>query len=128
DPICAILIGLNILWSGGLLVWRSARGLLDYADPLVGRDLGRKLESVCSELGLTYHGVRFRTTGFRLMVELHLLFPYDCPVGEAHNAATRLEERLPGVLGMPAEVVTHLEALEDHSHVHRDEHYTGKPG
>jgi cation diffusion facilitator family transporter len=127
DPICAIVIGLNILWSGGLLVWRSARGLLDYADPLVGRDLGKKLESLCSELGLHYHGVRFRTTGYRLMVELHLLFPYDCPVGEAHNAATKLEERLPGVLGIPAEVVTHLESLEDHSDVHRDEHYTGKP-
>lgn len=127
DPICAIAIGINILWSGGLLVWRSARGLLDYADPLVGRDLGEKLDSLCSELGLHYHGVRFRTTGYRLMVELHLLFPFDCPVGDAHNWATQLEERLPGVLGIPTEVITHLEALEDHGHVHRDEHYIGKP-
>jgi cation diffusion facilitator family transporter len=127
DPICAILLGLNILWSGGMLVWRSARGLLDYSDPGVGRDLGQKLDALCSELGLHYHGVRFRTTGYRLMVELHLLFPYDSPVGQAHHLATQLEERLPGVLGIPSEVVTHLEALEDHSHVHRDEHYTGKP-
>jgi cation diffusion facilitator family transporter len=128
DPICAIVVGLNILWSGGWLVWRSARGLLDYADPLVARDLGKKLDALCSELGLHHHGVRFRTTGYRLMVELHLLFPYDSPVGEAHKAATELEERLPGALGIPAEVVTHLESLEDHSDVHRDEHYTGKLG
>jgi len=127
DPICAILIGLNILYSGGLLVWRSAQGLLDYSDPGVGRDLGQKLDALCSELGLHYHGVRFRTTGYRLMIELHLLFPYDCPVGEAHHLATQLEESLPAVLGIPAEVVTHLESLEDHSDVHRDEHYTGKP-
>jgi cation diffusion facilitator family transporter len=127
DPICAMVIGLNILYSGGLLVARSARGLLDYSDPGVGRDLGQKLDALCSELGLHYHGVRFRTTGYRLMVELHLLFPYDCPVGQAHHLATQLEERLPGVLGVPAEVVTHLESLEDHSNVHRDEHYTGKP-
>jgi len=127
DPICAILIGLNILWSGGMLMWRSARGLLDYSDPGLGRDLGQKLDSLCSELGLHYHGVRFRTTGYRLMVELHLLFPYNSPVGDAHNLATQLEERLPGVLGIPTEVVTHLESLEDHGHVHRDEHYTGKP-
>jgi cation diffusion facilitator family transporter len=127
DPICAIVIGLNILYSGGLLVWRSAQGLLDYADPDVGRDLGQKLDALCSELGLHYHGVRFRTTGYRLMLELHLLFPYDCPVGEAHHLATQLEERLPAVLGIPAEVVTHLESLEDHSDVHREEHYTGKP-
>jgi cation diffusion facilitator family transporter len=128
DPICAILIGLNILWSGGLLVWRSARGLLDYADPVVGRDLGEKLDALCSEMGLQYHGVRFRTTGYRLMIELHLLFPHNCPIGEAHHRATQLEERLPGVLGIPAEVVTHLESLDDHSDVHREEHYTGKPG
>jgi hypothetical protein len=24
-------------------------------------------------------------------------------------------------------VITHLEALEDHGDVHREEHYTGKP-
>src|SRR5207245_11080544 len=72
--------------------------------------------------------VRFRTTGYRLMIELHLLFPSDCPVGEAHRLATLLEERLPETLGTPAEVVTHLEALEDHADVHREEHYTGVPG
>ena len=38
-----------------------------------------------------------------------------------------LEERLPAELKMPAEVVTYLEALEDHADVHREEHYTGKP-
>ena len=41
--------------------------------------------------------------------------------------ATIVEERLPAELGMPAEVVTHLESLEDHADVHRKEHYTGKP-
>jgi hypothetical protein len=39
-----------------------------------------------------------------------------------------LEERLPAELGMPAEVITHLEALEDHAEVHHHQHYTGKPG
>jgi cation diffusion facilitator family transporter len=127
DPICAIILGINILWSGGMLVWRSARGLLDYSDPSIGRDLGQKLDALCTELGLQYHGVRFRTTGYRLMVELHLLFPFDCPVGEAHNRATQLEERLPGILDIPAEVLTHLEAIEDHGKVHSDEHYMGRP-
>jgi hypothetical protein len=25
-------------------------------------------------------------------------------------------------------VITHLESLEDHEHVHSTEHYTGRPG
>jgi cation diffusion facilitator family transporter len=127
DPICAIVIGVNILWSGGTLLWKAARGLLDYSDPDIGHDLGQKLNGLCNELGLQYHGVRFRTTGYRLLIELHLLFPYSSPVGEAHKLATKLEERLPAVLGIPTEVVTHLEALEDHEDVHREEHYTGRP-
>jgi hypothetical protein len=38
-----------------------------------------------------------------------------------------LEERLTIDLEVPAEVTTHLESLEDHSEVHRVEHYTGRP-
>jgi hypothetical protein len=30
-------------------------------------------------------------------------------------------------MGMPAEVITHLESLEDHADVHHSQHYTGKP-
>lgn len=127
DPLVAIAIAINILWSGGNLVWRSALGLLDYSDPASGRKIRESLDAICSELGIQYHGVRFRTTGHRQIIEVHLLFPHDAPVGEAHRLATILEERLPIELGIPSEVVTHLECLEDHDNVHQKEHYTGKP-
>jgi len=127
DPICAIAVALNILWSGGALVWRSATGLLDYADPEVGRRLRERLDQLCQELGVEYHGVRFRMTGQRLLIEVHLLFPHTTAVGEAHRIATIIEERLPESLEIPAEVLTHLESLEDHADVHKDAHYTGRP-
>jgi cation diffusion facilitator family transporter len=127
DPLFAIAVAVNILWSGGHLVWRSARGLMDYSDPDTGRALRQKLDHICHRLGVEYHGVRFRTTGYTLMVEVHLLFPYEISVGEAHTIATQVEESLPKVLGVPAQVITHLEAAEDHNLVHRDEHYTGRP-
>jgi len=127
DPLVAMAVAANILWSGGRLVWRSAMGLLDYSDPSAGRKIRTKLDAICSELGIEYHGVRFRTTGYRHIVEVHLLFPQLTTVGEAHRLATVLEERLPAELGMPAEVVTHLESLEDHADVHHKDHYTGKP-
>jgi len=128
DPLVAIVVAVNILWSGGHLVWRSAVGLLDYSDPKAGRKIGDKLDAICSELGIQYHGVRFRTTGYRQIIEVHLLFPSRTSVSEAHRLATILEERLPAELGMPAEVITHLESLEDHADVHHEQHYTGKPG
>jgi len=127
DPLCAIAVALNIVWSGGHLIWRSATGLLDYSDPEIGRRLRQRLDGLCHDLGVQYHGVRFRTTGNRLLVEVHLLFPHGTPVGEAHRIATQVEERLPEGFEIPAEVITHLESLEDHESVHRAEHYTGRP-
>ena len=123
DPLIAIAVALNILWSGGHLIWRSVQGLMDYSDPEIGRKLREHLDAICAELGVEYHGVRFRTTGWRLLIEVHLLFPRDVPVGEAHRLATLLEERLPRLLDLPAQVITHLESLEDHSEVHADPHH-----
>lgn len=127
DPLIAIAVGLNILWSGGRLIWQAAAGLMDYSDPETARKIREMLDALCSELGIEYHGVRFRSTGYRLIIEFHLLFPSSVTVGEAHKLATDVEERLPAVLDMPAEVITHLESLEDHREVHHDPHYTGKP-
>ncbi len=127
DPLVAIAVAGNILWSGGHLVWDSAVGLLDYSDPKAGRKIREKLDVLCSDLAIQYHGVRFRTTGYRQIIELHLLFPRLTSVSEAHRLATVLEERLAAELGMPAEVTTHIESLEDHTDVHRKQHYTGKP-
>jgi cation diffusion facilitator family transporter len=127
DPLVAIAVAVNILWSGGRLAWRSAVGLLDYSDPETGKQIREKLDTICNELGIHYHGVRYRTTGYRQIIEVHLLFPHATPVGEAHRLATALEERLPVELSTPAEVVTHLESLEDHEDVHSREHYTGRP-
>jgi len=31
------------------------------------------------------------------------------------------------ILGFQRKIITHLESLDDHSDVHRKEHYTGKP-
>ena len=119
DPLLAIAVALNILWSGGRLVMRSIGGLMDYSDPATGRILSEKLDRLSEEFGCTYHGLRYRDTGHRLLVEMHLLFPYRTSLGEAHRIATRLEERLAQELGSPVEVITHLESLEDHAEVHR---------
>ena len=127
DPLVAIAVALNILWSGGQLLWQSIKGLLDYSDPKIGHEIRARLDAICADLELEYHGVRFRTTGQRQIVEVHLLFPYEMAVGEAHRRATLVEERLSVDLSVPAEVTTHLESLEDHSKIHRTEHYTGRP-
>ena len=68
DPLVAIAVAVNILWSGGRLVWHSAVGLLDYSDPQHGRQIRERLDAICSELAIQYHGVRYRTTGYRQII------------------------------------------------------------
>lgn len=114
DPICAIAVALNILWSGGGLVYRSALGLLDYADPGVATDLTVRLNRLAAEYGVVWHNLRFRTTGKRTIAEVHLLFPASTPIGDAHELATSIEARLEADFGAPLELITHLEAQEDH--------------
>lgn len=118
DPLLAIIVALNILWSGGALVWKSITGLLDFADPETDRRVRTALDQLCAELGIEYHELRHRSTGSRLLIEVHLLFGYNVPVGRAHELATELERRLAAALDTPAEITTHLEAREDHDRIH----------
>ena len=67
---------------------------------------------------MAHHDLRFRFTGQRLLVQTHLLFPAVTPIGEAHRRATLLEQRLAAATGLPTEVETHLEAIEDHGDLH----------
>ena len=86
DPLFAIAVALNILWSGAKLLGRSVGGLMDYTDPGVGQTLQQRLDRLCQELGVQYHGVRFRSTGYKIQVELHVLFPFNTPLGaRAHD-------------------------------------------
>lgn len=118
DPICAIVMAANILWSGGMLMWTSARGLLDYADPETEKKLRARLDALAAELGIDYHELRLRETGGRVLVEVHLLFPDEMPIGKAHATATHLESELAMSLDRPVEIITHLEGKEDHEERH----------
>lgn len=120
DPLAAIILAVVILYSGGSLIWQAITGLLDYTDPGTRTQLHQLLDTLSTELDLTYHDLRFRFTGQRLLVQVHLLFPYATPIGEAHRRATLLEQRLAAATGLPTEVDTHLEALEDHGQLHGD--------
>lgn len=118
DPICAILVALNILYSGAGLIRRSIGGLMDYADPKVHEQLLAVLDAEAERHGVNYHGLRHRSIGDAHWVEVHLLFHATVPVGEAHRAATAVEEAILGILASGSQVTTHLEAIEDHQAVH----------
>ncbi|RMH80520.1 MAG: cation transporter [Calditrichaeota bacterium] len=120
DPLLAILVALNILWSGSKLVRRSIAGLMDEADPQMQAQLTGILTAASREEGIQFHHLRHRNAGNRLIVDVHLLFPQETSISRAHELATRIERLIMNELPMQVEVITHLEPIEGHDEIHRD--------
>jgi cation diffusion facilitator family transporter len=123
DPIAAIIVALNIMYSGFGLIRESFKGLMDVADPAIHQQLVALLERETQRQGIKYHDLRHRSLGSLYWVEVHLLFPQTLPIGEAHRIATAIEETLAAELDPPTHVTTHLEAIEDHDRVHHAEQH-----
>ena len=119
DPILAFIVALNILWSGGRLVWQSVGGLMDEGDPELDRQIRTVLDVETNTRGLHYHQLRHRHSGTGVWVELHLLFPTDTSIESAHWQATEIEAAIKGNLSVPVTVTTHLEPIEEHEEVHQ---------
>ena len=127
DPIFAIFVALNILWTGGNLIRRSVGGLMDEVDAKTQARILNVLTEMTSNAGVEFHGLRHRNAGNTIWVEFHLLFPNATSLQAAHELATQIEERIDSELGSRAEVTSHLETTEDHDRVHAREHYKEMP-
>jgi cation diffusion facilitator family transporter len=112
DPLIAIAVALQILWTGWTLIRRSFDGLMDRAMPADERGrIVAVLEQVRRQGG-DYHRLRTRVSGKKSFVDVHVLVPGTMSVHEGHDLVHRLEAEIESA--MPhVEVLTHLEPLED---------------
>ena len=112
DPIVALAVAVNILYSGYQLVRRSALGLLDTALP--ERDLA-SIESVLTPYraaGIEFHALRTRQGGARRFVSVHVLVPGEWSVQRGHELLEEIEAAVR--LCLPRTTIfTHLEPIED---------------
>ena len=111
DPLAAILVATNILFTGWSSVRRSLGGLMDEADPAVEESIRGLLGREAAARGLGFHQLRYRHTGRTHWVEFHLLFRDGTPIDEAHAIATEIESGLNDLLSPSARIITHLEPL-----------------
>lgn len=119
DPILAILVALNILWSGGKLIRQAFGGLMDERDAHVDTTVRAALEAVIPNHVVEYHGLRHRRMGDSIYIDVHLLFREGKLLCDAHEVATGLEEQIASAL-LPhrAVMTTHLECVERHGSHH----------
>lgn len=113
DPIIAILVGLNIIYSGYKLIHRSARELMDASIP---EDELEKVTVYLDSLGnreIEYHSLLTRMSGPRRFISMHLLVPGDWSVKRGHDCADEVEETIIAMFREPVTVSTHIEPVED---------------
>ena len=112
DPVIALLVAANIVWTGYQLMRRSADGLMDHALPAEKLEKIDRLLASYREKGLEFHAVRTRQAGSRAFVTLHVLVPGHWSVQEGHDWAGRIEADIRKTLEY-ADVTTHLEPIGD---------------
>jgi len=112
DPLIALAVAMNILWTGYQLVRRSVLGLMDTALP------PRELEQVNAILeryktqGVEFHALRSRQAGARRFISMHVLVPGDWTVQHGHQLLEQIEGDIRKALPTIT-VFTHLESLSD---------------
>jgi cation diffusion facilitator family transporter len=130
DPLIALAVAANIVWSGVRIVRRSVRGLMDTALADDEQALVKAVLDRYHQSGVQFHALRTRRAGARRFVSLHVLVPGRWTVQRGHQLLERIEadirHALPNVT-----VFTHLESLDDPSSwqdtkIDREETTTGE--
>jgi cation diffusion facilitator family transporter len=112
DPVIAIGVALNILWTGYRLLKRSALGLMDQALPPAQRAAIADVLERYRAQGLQFHALRTRQAAGRGFVSVHVLVPGTWTVQRGHDLLEEIEKDVRGAIP-DISVFTHLEPVED---------------
>ncbi len=118
DPILAIVMAANILWTAYDLLLRSFNGLMDHALPEGEQAAVRKAIDAQLSPGMHFHALRTRQAGARRFVDFHLLVPGVWSVRASHRIACKIEDAIRNVLPGGAEVTVHIEPVEEEASWH----------
>ncbi|MEO8513939.1 MAG: cation diffusion facilitator family transporter [Ignavibacteria bacterium] len=96
DPIVAIILALNILWTGKHLVRESIGGLMNETDDKIINSIAEGLEGERKSYPdwIDVHRLRYWKSGDMYMVDFHLIVPYYKSVSESHHTVDMVEREI----------------------------------
>jgi cation diffusion facilitator family transporter len=112
DPLIAIAVAINIVFTGWKLLQETAAGLLDRALPEKELQRLEQLLDQRSGAGIAFHELRTRVAGSRCFVSFHVLVPGEWSVKQGHDFCEEMETLVAANLNN-CHVFTHLEPIED---------------
>ncbi|MDD2929174.1 MAG: cation diffusion facilitator family transporter [Sideroxydans sp.] len=131
DPLIALAVAANIVWTGWQLLHRSASGLMDAAIPQEHIDAIETVLVKYREQGLDFHALRTREAGRQAFISMHVLVPGKWTVQRGHDLVEVIEAEIRAAVPF-CHITTHLEPIEDpvsqiDATLERPEESTGNP-
>jgi len=112
DPVVALLVATNIIWTGGKILRRSIAGLMDKAIDAEEVAAIQKVLDGFRKDGVQFHALITRQSGAQKFVSMHVLVPGDWTVRRGHELLERIEAETRRAVSY-AVVFTHIEPMED---------------
>ena len=112
DPVIALAVAANIVWTGWQLLHRSAEGLMDVAIPQEHIDAIETVLVKYREQGLDFHALRTREAGRQAFISMHVLVPGKWTVQRGHDLVEEIEAEIRAAVPF-SHITTHLEPIED---------------
>ena len=112
DPLIAILVALNIVWTGFGIIRNSISGLMDST---LSKEYLEVIQSVLDrhqETEVKFHALRTRQSGSLNIISLHVLVPGNWTVDRGHQFVTQIENELSSAVA-DSVIFTHLKSLSD---------------
>lgn len=112
DPIIAILVAINIIFTGFQLIKRSVLGLIDTSISQEELDIINNIFKKYESRGLKFHGLRTRQSAQRRFVSFHVLTQGSLSIKKGHDILEEIEKEIRNSIEKVT-VSTHLEPVED---------------
>ncbi|MFO7445908.1 MAG: cation diffusion facilitator family transporter, partial [Ignavibacteriaceae bacterium] len=98
DPLFAIGVAVNILFTGYKLIRESVGGLMNENDPVLMEKICNKLIAIRKDYWIDIHELRFWKSGTTIFIDLHMIFPAYYTLEQSHKEERRIRQSLKEVL------------------------------
>ncbi|MEW6388425.1 MAG: cation diffusion facilitator family transporter [Thermodesulfobacteriota bacterium] len=109
DGAVAAVVGVSILITGARLVRQAASGLMDTSDPRLLGEISAILASHRKGKWIDVHQLRARRSGSKVLLDFHLVLPYDFTLSEVHREVKELEGIFKAHFGSDADILIHVD-------------------
>jgi len=109
DPLFAIAVALNIMYTGYKLVRESVEGLMNIADPDTLERTVKVMNRIRTPEMIDMHRLRAWRAGERRFIDFHLTLPYYLQLQRTHTIQDEVHRAICGEFDDQAEVMLHLD-------------------